>query len=60
MDFEYTLLRESKVHVFGLSWRQEQQAAQYLTGIKADYAKLGADFFIRVNNLEGLIKHLSQ
>lgn len=55
---EFTLLRAGKVYIFALSWTEEQQAKQYLTGIKAEYASLGSDIFIRKEHLNGLIAYL--
>ncbi len=59
-DWQFELLQESKVHIFGLNWKQEQYVRQYLTGIKADHSELGSDFFIRKEHLTGLINHLKE
>lgn len=54
----YNTLREGKIHIFGLNWQEEQYLEQYLTSIKAEYAKLGSDFFIREKHLKNAKEYL--
>lgn len=58
IELNYQMLQENKVHLYGLDWKEEQYVEQYLTGIKANYSKLGSDFFIYKNNLSGVLDHL--
>ncbi len=55
---DYTILKENKVHIFGLNYREEKYVEQYLTSTGATYVKLGSDFFIWSYILADLQEHL--